>query len=134
MLFRSNDTATTEIYTTLDTLSLHDALPISASPNFGLLLDSWLQPIRYSVTQVFSPTPPPNTVMLFTAPGEMRSNILAAPPIAPDLVVCTTSAGAVPATPACGPGVPSFQTPAVVYSTGKNFPLQLPAEIGRAHV
>ena len=30
MLFRSNDTATTEIYTT-HTLSLHDALPISAS-------------------------------------------------------------------------------------------------------
>ena len=30
MLFRSNDTATTEIYTTEDTLSLHDALPISA--------------------------------------------------------------------------------------------------------
>lgn len=97
-----------------------------ASPNFGLLLDSWLQPIRYSVTQVFSPTPPANTVMLFTAPGEMKSNILAAPPIAPDLFVCTTSAGALPATPACGVGVPSFQTPAVVYSTGKNFPQQLP--------
>ena len=30
MLFRSNDTATTEIYTVSDTLSLHDALPISA--------------------------------------------------------------------------------------------------------
>ena len=29
MLFRSNDTATTEIYTQQDTLSLHDALPIS---------------------------------------------------------------------------------------------------------
>ena len=28
MLFRSNDTATTEIYTLLYTLSLHDALPI----------------------------------------------------------------------------------------------------------
>ena len=28
MLFRSNDTATTEIYTVLHTLSLHDALPI----------------------------------------------------------------------------------------------------------
>ena len=28
MLFRSNDTATTEIYTALNTLSLHDALPI----------------------------------------------------------------------------------------------------------
>ena len=29
MLFRSNDTATTEIYTSLHTLSLHDALPIT---------------------------------------------------------------------------------------------------------
>ena len=29
MLFRSNDTATTEIYTPSNTLSLHDALPIS---------------------------------------------------------------------------------------------------------
>ena len=28
MLFRSNDTATTEIYTRRNTLSLHDALPI----------------------------------------------------------------------------------------------------------
>ena len=28
MLFRSNDTATTEIYTAVNTLSLHDALPI----------------------------------------------------------------------------------------------------------
>ena len=30
MLFRSNDTATTEIYTPVNTLSLHDALPISS--------------------------------------------------------------------------------------------------------
>ena len=30
MLFRSNDTATTEIYTQRYTLSLHDALPIYA--------------------------------------------------------------------------------------------------------
>ena len=30
MLFRSNDTATTEIYTVYNTLSLHDALPIAA--------------------------------------------------------------------------------------------------------
>ena len=29
MLFRSNDTATTEIYTPSNTLSLHDALPVS---------------------------------------------------------------------------------------------------------
>ena len=33
MLFRSNDTATTEIYTQQDTLSLHDALPISLAPD-----------------------------------------------------------------------------------------------------
>ena len=32
MLFRSNDTATTEIYT----LSLHDALPISNRGNFTI--------------------------------------------------------------------------------------------------
>lgn len=90
-----------------------------ASVNFGLPLDSWLQPIRYSVSQVLTPAPPANT-MLFTATGEMKRNVLASPPLAPDLVVCTTSVGAVPATPACGGGVPSFQTPAVVYSTGKS--------------
>ena len=33
MLFRSNDTATTEIYTRLYTLSLHDALPICLDPD-----------------------------------------------------------------------------------------------------
>ena len=36
MLFRSNDTATTEIYT----LSLHDALPISDQPLYSLLIDN----------------------------------------------------------------------------------------------
>ena len=36
MLFRSNDTATTEIYTSPHTLSLHDALPISATPIFEI--------------------------------------------------------------------------------------------------
>ena len=40
MLFRSNDTATTEIYTEENTVSLHDALPISAltNPYFGSLV------------------------------------------------------------------------------------------------
>ena len=33
MLFRSNDTATTEIYTVTNTLSLQDALPISTLVN-----------------------------------------------------------------------------------------------------
>ena len=36
MLFRSNDTATTEIYTTEDTLSLHDALPIHQALHAGV--------------------------------------------------------------------------------------------------
>ena len=35
MLFRSNDTATTEIYTPTTTLSLHDALPISGAEQDG---------------------------------------------------------------------------------------------------
>ena len=38
MLFRSNDTATTEIYTMVDTLSLHDALPIWWAYAASLLL------------------------------------------------------------------------------------------------
>ena len=37
MLFRSNDTATTEIYTRRNTLSLHDALPISLPASNRLL-------------------------------------------------------------------------------------------------
>ena len=37
MLFRSNDTATTEIYTPLYTLSLHDALPIFAGASAAAL-------------------------------------------------------------------------------------------------
>ena len=38
MLFRSNDTATTEIYTTVHTLSLHDALPITTTTGDGLAM------------------------------------------------------------------------------------------------
>ena len=38
MLFRSNDTATTEIYTGPYTLSLHDALPISLAASSPLIL------------------------------------------------------------------------------------------------
>ena len=39
MLFRSNDTATTEIYTAYYTLSLHDALPISTLATLARPLD-----------------------------------------------------------------------------------------------
>ena len=40
MLFRSNDTATTEIYTGIHTLSLHDALLISDSIAVALVVPS----------------------------------------------------------------------------------------------
>ncbi len=93
--------------------------PIDTNANLGLLIDSWQQPIRYSVTQVLAPAPSPANTMLFTAVGEMRRHVLTNPPVAPDLLVCTTSAGANAATPACGAGVPGFQTPAIVFSTGK---------------
>ena len=39
MLFRSNDTATTEIYTPTNTLPLHDALPISSIAETSVRLD-----------------------------------------------------------------------------------------------
>jgi len=95
-----------------------------ASPNSGLLLDSWLQPIRYVVTQVNAPAPPsPANTELFTGAGEVRNHLLTAPPVVPDLLVCTTSVGAVPGVPpvlpVCGAG-PGFRTPAVLYSTGKS--------------
>ena len=41
MLFRSNDTATTEIYTVTNTLSLHDALPIWIS-TFAFAYIAWV--------------------------------------------------------------------------------------------
>ena len=44
MLFRSNDTATTEIYTVEHTLSLHDALPI-----FPLTMDREVMHLRDSL-------------------------------------------------------------------------------------
>src|SRR6058998_4396805 len=36
IFFFFNDTATTEIYTVMNTLSLHDALPISGGPSDGV--------------------------------------------------------------------------------------------------
>ena len=41
MLFRSNDTATTEIYTIQHTLSLHDALPIARLPFWDVFRVGW---------------------------------------------------------------------------------------------
>ena len=51
MLFRSNDTATTEIYTQAYTLSLHDALPIWERTNRANLEDNIL-PTRPRATLI----------------------------------------------------------------------------------
>ena len=48
MLFRSNDTATTEIYTVYNTVSLHDALPISPAQRLGVSVRSFTQPYQPS--------------------------------------------------------------------------------------
>ena len=56
MLFRSNDTATTEIYTVSATLSLHDALPISAYGAVVLSLPIVLWQLYAYVLPAFSET------------------------------------------------------------------------------
>src|SRR6187200_2633898 len=52
VFFFFNDTATTEIYTVSDTLSLHDALPIGRSTLFGIALQ---QTWAYGNTGDFAP-------------------------------------------------------------------------------
>ena len=54
MLFRSNDTATTEIYTSSHTLSLHDALPISLETAFWEALKAIAAEERLSVAALIS--------------------------------------------------------------------------------
>ena len=56
MLFRSNDTATTEIYTVSDTLSLHDALPIFGMETPNAAYTSELQRIADISSHLFLPT------------------------------------------------------------------------------
>ena len=54
MLFRSNDTATTEIYTHANTLSLHDALPISLT-RLGLVDEYQLTTVPIAIGAGHSP-------------------------------------------------------------------------------
>ena len=59
MLFRSNDTATTEIYTHSDTLSLHDVLPITSRSSAGTssLLDTGLNSSLNTAPDNMKPAP-----------------------------------------------------------------------------
>ncbi len=83
----------------------------------NLLLDPWGSPLRYSVTAADSDA---NGSWDFTTAGEMQSVTLAL--LAPDLVVCGTSAGSSP-TSCSNPGTTlAAQSPAVIYSLGRDWP------------
>src|SRR3546814_15975475 len=57
MFFFFNDTATTEIYTYLHTLSLHDALPIWIGPRFWRLVSGVVSSHRSEAPASHSPKP-----------------------------------------------------------------------------
>ena len=76
MLFRSNDTATTEIYTSSHTLPLHDALPISTpvasiSPETDARASTTrrLQPLSASLVLWRKPRNPPFVAACAPDPG-----------------------------------------------------------------
>ena len=82
----------------------------------NLLLDPWGSPLRYSVTASDANA---DGRWDFTTPGEMRAVTM--PLLQPDLVICATSAGA-SATACNGSDVTlSDQSPAVLYSLGKDW-------------
>jgi len=94
------------------------------TPEPGYLLDAWLMPIRYHVTNAGSLTSATNpicpataTTNVFTTAGGMKSVGLGC--LAPDLNICNSSIGASPTL--CAAGQLQSISPAVVYSTGKNF-------------
>jgi hypothetical protein len=96
----------------------------------GYAIDAWgsnvggLNRMRYAVdsattVSVANDGGGPNvTVSAFTGRNALRKSGFAAQP---GLVVCSTAAGAVAGPPpACGTGVPTIRTPAVIYSLGPN--------------
>jgi len=93
-------------------------LDIDGSRNAdNLLLDPWGSPVRYSVTSTDSDG---DGQWDFTTPGEIRDVTM--PLLSPDLVVCSTAAGA--SATACGSATStlSSQAPVVIYSLGKDWP------------
>ncbi len=79
----------------------------------GLLLDAWGSPLRYSVSASDSDG---DGNWDFTAPGELRDVGMAA--LAPDLVVCTTAAGASATACASAATTVAAGAPAVLLSLG----------------
>lgn len=103
-------------------VSQHGFIPASTLGLVGsrnddnLLLDSWASPLRYSVSSSDVDT---DGDWDFVAPGEMRDVSISV--LNPDLVVCSSAAGASPV--ACsGPATTLTGTaPAIVYSMGKDW-------------
>lgn len=82
----------------------------------NLLMDPWGSPVRYSVTASDADG---NGQWDFVVPGEMQTVTM--PLLAPDLVVCSTATGATAALCANANATLSGQSPAVVYSLGKDW-------------
>ena len=82
----------------------------------NLLLDPWGSPLRYSVTASDADA---NGSWDFVTPGAMQAVTM--PALQPDLVVCATAAGS-SATACASAGVTlTDQSPAIVYSLGKDW-------------
>lgn len=82
----------------------------------NLLVDAWGNPIRYSVTASDADG---DGNWDFVRPGEMRDVTLAA--LAPDLRVCTTSAGSTPTACASNATTVTSTAPALLLSMGKDW-------------
>lgn len=81
-----------------------------------LLLDAWGNPIRYSVTRSDANA---DGNWDFVRPGQMRSVTMAL--LAPDLMVCTTAAGATATACASNTTTVVATAPAVLLSMGKDW-------------
>ena len=83
----------------------------------NLLLDPWGAPLRYSVTAADADA---DGNWDFTSAGEMRSVTM--PLLLPDLVVCSTASGSSATACASNNVTLSDQSPAVIYSLGRDWP------------
>ncbi len=82
----------------------------------NLLLNPWGSPVRYSVTASDADT---NGNWDFTFPGEMQAVTM--PLLQPDLAVCSTASGSSATACASANVTLSDQSPAVIYSLGKDW-------------
>lgn len=82
----------------------------------NLLLDAWGAPVRYSVSASDTDS---DGNWDFTAPGEMQSVTMSA--LSPDLSVCSTGIGASASACANAAVTLASQSPAIVYSLGKDW-------------